>query len=241
MVYTDEHVGRREILNNYRLDVHADESNQHPVAGDTGSFITVPHTTASDPVSSYFTQWAFDHPLVDTNENAGQHKFLHNHGPYINTGGSNQPIMADTIDFFTPAPPTLSVQTSNYRIHRTLEPIRMSACPSPYLSELVRSVRAFQAPSTVEQECGALMSTGVIQVSTITLQLTYALNMFQAVDDVVITGQSLPPPRCDRQPQCMLAATPGPSIEDPKIGAPVDTRSCVSMDVQKSIISKAKK
>ncbi|KIM68233.1 hypothetical protein SCLCIDRAFT_20626 [Scleroderma citrinum Foug A] len=68
------------------------------------------------------------------------------------------------------------------------------------------------------------MSTGVIQ----------------AVDDVVITGQSLPPPRRDRQPQCMLAATPGPSIEDPKIGAPVDTRSCISMDVQKSIILKAK-
>ena len=137
LVYTDEHVGRQEILNNYGLDVHADESNQHPVAGGTGSFITVPHTTASDPASSYFTQWAFDHPLVDTNENAGQHKFLHNHRPYINTGSSNQPIMADTIDFFTPAPPTLSVQTSNYRIHRTLEPVHASTRPSPYLSELV--------------------------------------------------------------------------------------------------------
>ena len=84
------------------------------------------------------------------------------------------------------------------------------------------------------------MSTGVIQVSTITLQRTYALNMFQAVDDVVITGQSLPPPRRDRQPQCMLAATPGPSVEDPQIRASVDMRSCVSMDVQKSIILKAK-
>ena len=57
LVYTDEHVGRREILNNYRLDVHADESNQHPVAGGTGSFITVPLRQVTSPNGHLITPW----------------------------------------------------------------------------------------------------------------------------------------------------------------------------------------
>ena len=80
-----------------------------------------------------------------------------------NAGGSNQH------GSFTPISQTPSVQASNYRVHRALEPNRTFTRPTPYPFELVRSVRAFRAPHTVEQERGEIMRTGVIQVGTIIL------------------------------------------------------------------------
>jgi len=235
--HTDDDVDRLEILNNHSLYSHAGGSDRYIATGNSGSFTPTPQTTFVQ-ASNYY---------VHMDDDADRLEILNNHGPYIHASGSNQYIVAGSSGSFTPISQTPSVQALNYRVHRALEPNHTFTRPTPYPSELIRNVRAFRAPRTIEQERGEIMRTGVIQVGTIILQCGYALTVFQAVDDVTITAQSLHPPRRGRQPQHTLAATPGshhqitvPDQQQPQIGAPVVTRSCVSDNAQKSIISKAK-
>jgi len=128
--HTDEDADRLDILNNHGPYIHTGGSNQYFSAGSSGSFTPTPQTTSAQ-ASNYCVQWPLEHSLVDTNENAGQAEFPDSYGLYINAGGSNQR------GSFTPISQTPSVQASNYRVHRALEPNRTFTRPTPYPFELV--------------------------------------------------------------------------------------------------------